>query len=162
MPAFFFFFSPHQCSAERHPAAVYHCSNISNEAEKEIIASELDIKICQMNVKLHRAHQEKKKEKRKSLHGRKSFTTRPLAAWQGFMNAIWTFMHFPPLLPYSVPVWRGTECGKSSGATSGRGYCSASGVGWVWCLNTPLMLTSWPFSLQIHKLNIQKKGEIFY
>lgn len=59
---FFFLLSPHQCSAERHPAAVYHCSNISNEAEKEIIAPELDIKICQMNVKLRRTHQGKKKE----------------------------------------------------------------------------------------------------
>lgn len=57
-----------------------------------------------------------------------------LAAWQRFfMNAIWTFMHFP-LLPYlcQFNIWR----------TVGKwwchwwGYCSESAVVDVWCLST--------------------------
>lgn len=117
LPVFsFFFFLPSVPSyAEHHPAAVYHCSHISNDGKKQIIACELGIK----SVKFHLKHQQEKGRASARL-GCKSFTTRPLAVWQRFYECyLDIYVFFLSSHIRASLAWDGVW--ESSGATAGRG-----------------------------------------
>lgn len=102
---------------EHHPAAVYHCSHISNDRNKQIIAAaDPGMKSAKL-MSIFIWHPRKWKSLCPAQH--KYFTfARPLAERQVvfyfiLMNAIWIVMHFSlPLYSCCAFLWHWLNCGK--------------------------------------------------